>query len=168
VLLESEREKFAMLFETAPVGYVILDELGVIQKINKQGVHLLQRTESTAMIGKNFSTFITEDSHCSYYALLREITPMDSHAQREIRILTHDGTICFLQIDATRVKDISDNKYHYFITLTDIAMLKKIEHNLKQPSTRLNQTLEASETGIWMVNLFNKRIYFDAYGMRIL
>lgn len=167
-LLELERAKFARLFDAAPVAYIVVDDIGLIEAFNQRASSILEPIVSGGILGKNFSSFISEDSHNTYYSLLHEIIHNDFQAYREIKMLSTTGSDLFLQIDATCNEIPSTGKRNYFITLTDITPIRTAQDSLQESAQRFTHTLQASQTGTWMVNLFNRRIYFDEYAAQIL
>ncbi|WDF70714.1 PAS domain S-box protein [Sphingobacterium oryzagri] len=167
-LLERERAKFASLFDAAPVAYLVIDQTGVITSVNQRALDLLGVQFSGEVLGKNFSMFIAVDSHQRYYALLNEVAQFNSQAQRELRMLSSQQTDLFFQIDAVCHHHEGSDEPHYFMTLTDITPIRLAQNNLQETTDRFAQTLQASQTGTWMVNLSSQRIYFDEYAAQIL
>lgn len=165
--LEIERSKFAGLFHSAPVGYLILNPNGLIKEINQTGATLLNAHPSE-LHDKNLATFIVSDSQRDYYAFIKRTQISPNGAQCELRLKTENAKTKFIQFNATTVTNpITEEKAHY-ITITDITSAKKIQQRLTETSERLNQTLRASQTGTWMVNPDKKEIFLDEYSKNIL
>src|SRR5438876_403737 len=55
--LEASRNRYAELYDFAPVGYVDFDRHGIVQQINLTGAELLGRVRAR-IIGKPFSLFL--------------------------------------------------------------------------------------------------------------
>lgn len=68
--LESSRDHFAELFDTAPVCFVTLTQAGLIREINLPGMRLLG-TSNERVVGWPFLNFIALDDHRVFSAHLR-------------------------------------------------------------------------------------------------
>src|SRR5215468_6734947 len=56
--LEASRERYAALYDSAPVGYATLDRHGWIKEINLTGARILGRSRAT-LIGGTLASLIT-------------------------------------------------------------------------------------------------------------
>ena len=58
--LEEATQRYADLFELAPIGYVTFDRVGRIAEINLAAVHLLGGSHNR-LIGEQFALHVTKD-----------------------------------------------------------------------------------------------------------
>jgi len=70
--LDRERAKFVGLFDLAPVGYFILDYLGIVEEANQNGVDLLNIARQTILY-KRFQSFISSQSWEDFYNFLHRM-----------------------------------------------------------------------------------------------
>src|SRR5262245_54437194 len=68
--LERSRNRYAELFDFAPIAYVVLDERGVIENTNLNAAALLGVNRAHAT-GLPFILFVAEDEHRKFLAHLR-------------------------------------------------------------------------------------------------
>jgi len=129
--LEKSLISYADLFEFAPIGYFILDQYGVIEKVNDAGSILLGKWK-TQLIGKPFSIFIsTEFSQDEYYRSRNEIMGTEKLQQFECEIKRNDGTVFPALITSASVKDDKKNFKYFLSTISDISERKEQERKIK-------------------------------------
>ncbi|GGR40235.1 sensor histidine kinase [Deinococcus ruber] len=140
--LEQAHHRYADLFEQAPVGYVILDDTGVIQQINQTGCHQLGAMHRQ-LIGRRFSLFIATDQRVAFAALLQQLfqtparTAQPSNIyRRELQMLRQDGSEWDAQIEYAGLTE--GTRPMIRATLTDVGDLKRSQREVE----RLNETLE--------------------------
>jgi PAS domain S-box-containing protein len=157
--LEVERNKFSVLFESAPVGYVVVTPEGVISDINQTGLQLLQKPKFGVQ-GKPFTTYIDADDINAFYTFLRKIT---RNAERQSCILKLKNATSFFiaSIEGVGQTDSISATRKCYLTITDVTERFEIEQELKQASTRLELALSASNTGIWEINMQSGKVLLD-------
>ena len=88
-LLRNERERYAALFELAPVGYVITDSQGLILELNRMAADQLGR-EARFLRGKPLAALVGPERRAPFRALLREAA-RGSRWQDELPFVRSDG-----------------------------------------------------------------------------
>lgn len=88
-LLQRERERYAALFELAPVGYLITDSDGVILELNRMAAEQLGR-DVRFLRGKRLAALVGPERRASFRALLREAA-QGARWQDEVGFLSADG-----------------------------------------------------------------------------
>jgi len=164
--LELERQKFAELFNAAPIGYLILNQNGVIAEINDAGEVLLD-FKSKSAANRTLAGFIYPDDRYDYYGFINRLNTHPNRAQCEVRIFSVNEEIRFVRLDASLVvNSISDEKVFY-ITMHDITDSKKVQEQIKETTDRLNETLQASLTGTWRYKPYTNTFHLDLLSRRI-
>lgn len=166
-LLETERQKFARLFNAAPVGYLILTQGGYIKEINHTG-ELLLLGDSNGMKGKKLENFILNDSLHEYKSFLLRIQQSTERVQCEVRLRTKAMATKYVQLDGITVPAAAESERKHYITITDVTNAKKAQQHLWETTERLNQTLKVSLTGTWMIKSRGKEVFLDEYSRAIL
>lgn len=165
--LDQERAKFVGLFELAPVGYFILDYLGLVEEVNQNGVDLLSITKNSILY-RRFQSFIIPECWEDFYAFLYRIQHNDVKQSAEIRLIAPDNTILYTRMEGTAVPGILLTEIKYYITVIDITESRKAEKTLKDTKDRLEMTLKASATGTWSIKRAETDIFLDSHSLKIL
>lgn len=103
-LLEETRDRYADLYDFAPVGYMTLDESGVVQEINLTGAALLG-IERMHVVDKPFSSFLSPASITSFINCLRQTFEKPGKRDTEIQIRGKDGKTRLLGMISLAVGD---------------------------------------------------------------
>ncbi|TRX00903.1 PAS domain-containing sensor histidine kinase [Candidatus Methylobacter oryzae] len=85
--LTASRDTYAQLYDSSPVGYLTLNESGIIQKSNLAAASLLgkQREE---LVNKRFGKFIHPSDQDNYYLFIHHLLPKkNSHLNAKINTL---------------------------------------------------------------------------------
>ena len=113
--LELSRNKYAELYDFAPVGYFTFDSHGVIREVNLTGAQLLGR-ERRLLVNKPFSSFIADTDGKELFACHLESVLQRQGMQRcEISLAGKDGTLIHGQLQSITV-DVSENTDGYILS----------------------------------------------------
>ncbi|HET7332245.1 ATP-binding protein [Dyella sp.] len=83
------------LFECAPLGYMLLDATGCIQRINRHGATLLGR-EPSRLVGKPFSRWVVNSDKQLFYAHQCEVRRGEEDSSQQLRIKDRHGRVVSL------------------------------------------------------------------------
>ncbi|WP_342328860.1 PAS domain S-box protein [Pedobacter sp. FW305-3-2-15-E-R2A2] len=166
-MLESERSKFAGFFNLAPVGYFILDHLGMVEEANQTGADMLAISKSN-VLQKRFQSFIAPEDWENFYAFLHRMQSKDSKQSCEILVSLNGGQELYTRMEGIAVSDMFTGKSKYYVTVIDISESRNAQQKLIETSQRLEMTLTASGTGTWTMELGNNKVFLDAYSYSIL
>ena len=136
--VELAHNRYADLFEFAPVSYVVCDEAGLITQINKAGCEQLG-TGSSQLLGRHLSLFVDPRQLDRFTELLRQAfqTPrpeLGQHASEhrlpenyraEIRMLRRDGRRWDARLECTALARPQGMLAR--VVMTDISELKRAQ-----------------------------------------
>jgi chemotaxis family two-component system sensor kinase Cph1 len=128
--VELAHNRYADLFDFAPVAYVVLDETGLIEEINRTGCMQLS-TDRTQLLGRPFSLFVDPHQRDLFNALLSQTlqTPRSEQAphRADLRIVDQDGGRWDARIECTAL----DGPHGLLarMVLTDISELKRSQRD---------------------------------------
>jgi len=88
-LLDAERERYASLFDLAPVGYLVSDSDGVVRELNRMAAELLGR-EARFLRGKPLAALVGPERRAPFRALVREAA-QGVRWQDEVPFIRVDG-----------------------------------------------------------------------------
>lgn len=166
-LLELERTKFVDFFNLAPVGYFILDHIGLVEEVNQTGADMLAMPKSK-IIGHKFQNFIVENEWESFYGFLHLMNSVKSRRSCEIKVRMSNNQIYDTRMEGIAISDgmIKNNKY--YVTVIDISESKRAQQQLLKTTQRLEMTLNASGTGTWTMELGNNKLFLDEFSYAVL
>ncbi|MCK9637045.1 MAG: PAS domain S-box protein [Methylobacter tundripaludum] len=75
--LTASRDNYALLYDLSPVGYLTLNETGIIQKANIAASTLLGHTKQE-LINKRFGEFVHPSDQDNYYLFLRSLLTLNT------------------------------------------------------------------------------------------
>ncbi len=163
----AEKDKFAGLYDQAPVGYFILDEQGNIENVNQTGEDLLLLDgQRVSLI--SFREFISPEDLPAFDLFLQKVQESYRTQNLEIRLRLKDNKVLHTRIQGAAIQEPVTGSMHYYITVIDISESREAQELLKETKERLEMTLNASSTGIWSVELGSNRIEFDNFIYQIM
>lgn len=121
--LEDSRDRYADLYDFAPVAYMSLDKRGVIHKVNLTGATLLGQ-ERSRIIGTPFTRFLAQGEEITLFKHLERAYQSSGNVIDEVQLRGKDDAAVTVQIESrslgissqpgelcrTIVTDISERK----------------------------------------------------------
>jgi PAS domain S-box-containing protein len=165
--LEIERAKFVGLFDLAPVGYFILNYLGVIEDANQTGLNLLNSSRDV-ILNKRFQSFLSPDSYEIFFGFLHKMQNKDGKQTMEVKLELPNKKQTYTRIEGIAISHLISTQVKYYITVIDITESRYARKILQETTDRLEMTLKASSTGTWTANLVTGTVYLDDFSYDIL
>lgn len=119
-------EKYADLYNFAPIGYLTLRENGLIRSVNILGARLLGR-EAARLIGRNLQMFVAEEHASEVQAFLQRAFSGQANAACELVFVRDDRSTRTARISAVAPASGDDCR----MVLVDVTKLKRDEVALK-------------------------------------
>ena len=95
--LELARDKYADLYEFAPVGYLTLDDKGIIRNINLTATGLLKYTRDQ-LLEKPFTIFLTNGNSRDFFNALRTVMADNKEQNLELLLKCKDQTNLYVRL----------------------------------------------------------------------
>lgn len=165
--LDQERAKFVDLYDLAPVGYFILDYLGVVEEANQNGVDLLNSSKK-AILHQRFQSFIARQSWESFYNFLHKMQTTDGKQSAEMQLVLPDQQIIYTRMEGRAISSMISTEVKYYIAIIDITESRNAQQILKDTTERLEMTLMASSTGTWTIGFGTNKVFLDDHSFNIL
>jgi PAS domain S-box-containing protein len=178
---ETNRKKFENLFETAPNGYIIIDEDFAILKYNRTFAGMLG-LDSDYLKGKKLSDFIVSEYQDVIYLKLKKIFNSKEPVNFEAGLVTNNGNGKMARFDARHFSE--NNKDFLRISLIDITEKIEAENKLAEKNRHIavindtlkiqNEKLEKQKESLLNLNKElkrekeNARQYLDIAGVIIV
>jgi PAS domain S-box-containing protein len=127
--LDAARERYFDLYDLAPVGYVTVDETGLILEGNLTAATLLGVARGV-LVKRAFAQFIHSEDQGLYYRYRQQLfaapATVGKAAECELRLRRHDGTALWARLGTT-VASAATGTRVLRIILNDISVRKQAE-----------------------------------------
>ena len=153
ITIAESRDRYMDLYDFAPVGYLTVDQDGMIAEINLTGTKLLgvQRDKITR---HRFVLFVAMDDRDRWYLHLQNVLASENKLTCELLLQHSDGTSFFAKLDCLCLR-AADETISVRIVLTDIterkereAADKAAEQQFHKLATHLQNVREEEKTRI--------------------
>jgi PAS domain S-box-containing protein len=133
--LEASRDRYADLYDFAPIGYATFDKNGSIQEINLTGATLLGR-ERSRLIGLPFSKFLVKSDMKSFRDHLLQCKKNSQEVATELGMVVKGGGTLQVQLLSRAIRDEKRQVTQYRSAITDITERTQM-HNEMERAQRL-------------------------------
>ena len=162
--LEASRIRYSDLYDFAPVGYVLLNETGMILNANLTSATLLGVPRG-ALIKIQMARFILRDDQNIYYQHSNQLIETEIPQTFELRMIKKDETVFWARLQASLSHDSSGPPV-LRIVLSDITEQKQVERalqesELRESENRFRKLFEQHSAVILVLDAENGKI-FDA------
>jgi len=141
-LLERTRARYFELYDLAPVGYLTIDEAGIVLEANLTAASLLGVSRS-AILKQPWTNFVLPTDQDVYYMHRRELFASDVPRGCELRLRDVDGRPFWVRLEARIAQ--GDNLERISRTvLVDITERKRAEGTLQASETRHRLLLQSA------------------------
>jgi len=167
-VLESSREKYRDLYEHAPVGYLLVNDQGVMVKTNLTFCAMLGE-QRFKVIGKPFSQWICKEYQDHYYLFRQRCLVSETISNIDLQLCSLDGGKFFVRIQGI-CGEISGSKSGLRLTInviSDERELQSLKQELQEIARHLDCALDAADGGFWQLNLTNNTMRLDGRAARI-
>lgn len=119
--LEESRNRYADLYDHAPVGYLTVDQIGNILSINLTGAALLRKARPF-LIGKPFTSCFLDIDHQAFHHYLKEVFNSSGNATIDLKIGDTQDPLSFIRLEST----VTHDKNMCRMMMSDISQLRKM------------------------------------------
>ncbi len=142
--LEASRNKYALLYDFAPVGYFTFDREGAIQSVNLFGERLLGIVR-TGLIGQRFESFVADDDRFVFSNYLNTVFMSQGKETCRLRLSQPDNRRLYVRIEAM----VSESGDECLAVLVDITEKKMAELALSESEYNLAKAQSMTHVGSW-------------------
>ncbi len=126
--LQKSRREYEVLFESAPIGYFVLNKEGTIQDVNLYGANLLQ-ADRKYLYEKPFIVFVPRDSHEQFFKHLQRVFDESRLQSLEMAIVDRRGRKLWGRFES-RIQVDEQGKARCFMAVIDVTDRKRVEDDL--------------------------------------
>ncbi|AGA91196.1 PAS domain S-box [Thioflavicoccus mobilis 8321] len=135
--LEISRDRYAELYDRAPVGYCTLSALGVITGINLTATTLLGMPRER-LLGTSLARRLPKDPRPALRDLLRRVASTGEHQWAEVAIHRQSGgNALHLRLDCDLAR--AEEGLHYQCALLDITEPRRLLDRLRERERQLER-----------------------------
>ncbi|MBS1192714.1 MAG: hypothetical protein H6Q97_693, partial [Nitrospirae bacterium] len=139
--LEASRNRYADLYDFAPVGYLTFDKAGVIREVNLTAANLLG-IERRSLVKKPFSAFVSKDDRDAFQRHCSEVSEERTKQSIEIRLKRWKGTDFFALLESIAVEDPDGKAVTVRTAISDITGRTRAEKALQESELRYRSLFE--------------------------
>ncbi|MBN2528451.1 MAG: response regulator [Deltaproteobacteria bacterium] len=144
--LETTRARYQNLFESAPVGYMVLNSSAMIVDANI----LLEKylnTPAYALIGAPFSRFLTRDSEQLFRSRYRSFFETPHQKTFELELKPNQSGTTFVRIEASHPPANEANNLELLVAVIDITETRKAYNLVEEREQQLRQAEKMEAIG---------------------
>lgn len=140
--LEEARDLYADLYDFAPIGYITLDDRGVIRALNLTATRQLERSRSQ-LLNLPFNSLLAKDSSGAFFASIRATLDTNEPQSVELKVqLKNNRTMdIYLQMQP----DIREQLPELRVAVMDITSRKKLDLELLAAREAAEEASRASK-----------------------
>ena len=149
--LAESRERYASLYDYAPVGYLTLDGKGLMVEANLTLAEMLG-TERARLIRSPLSAFVSPEGQDVYYRHVQRMKETGQRQRYELKMQTGTGKAFWAQIDSVSMTAAESEDSQFRMTVSDITAQKRVEQGLRAAEERFQQISDNALVWIWEVD----------------
>ena len=150
--LELSRNKYAALYDFAPVSYFVFDPVGIIREVNLASSLLLE-TERQGLVRKPFAQFIADaEGRETFHRHLSSVLQQQTMLRCEIRIATPGGIATYGQLQSVAVAGKTQANL-ILTSIVDVTVRRQLEEKLQLAHDRLEETVQERTAELTRMNL---------------
>lgn len=166
VALEESRDRYAKLYEFAPVGYFTLTNTGLIAEVNLTGAMLLGE-ERSKLIRRCFAHFVVPQDQDRWERYFQNALRHGDKNNCELRLRCKGGAVFNVSLDS-QAAAAGGSEPGLWITLTDITLQAQAMDTLRSSEERLLLAKNAANLGIFDRDIANDRFKWDERVIELL
>ena len=164
-LLEESRDRYAMLYEFAPVGYLSFDELGRIQVMNLSAAAMLG-ADRLHITGKRLADYIVDADLPRFEEHLRECHAGIPNIKSELALKTARG-LRVVELISVRSRDEGHDAL-YRSAILDITERKRAAEALRESEAKLRWLIDNMPAVLWIKDEHGDLQYVSGNVVRVL
>ncbi len=129
--LRQSRDRFAKLFNQAPVGFLILDEAGMIIDANQAIAGMLGRDRSD-LLRKSFVQFVAAADQSLFLGSFRAFYKRPERKTIEVRLVAKNDPTLFARLEGRLITSETGDQDQFYLAVADISESRIAQAKLKQ------------------------------------
>jgi PAS domain S-box-containing protein len=144
--IAENRDRYADLYDFAPVGYVTLDPQGLIVEANLTGARLLG-TPRNSLLRKPFILFVAPGDRQAFQAYLRQLPADGAHQSCELELTPKHGPAVAVSLESLPMVEAGGKVTRYHTAITDITRRRNTGDTLRRSEEKFRLLYEKAPLG---------------------
>ncbi len=153
--LEDSRRQYFELYDLAPVGYLTIDEKGIIKRVNLTMADILGIPREN-LINSAFITYIKPNYKRTYHKHTQDVLKSQSKQQCDIELLSQNNIPLFASLNTIAVHNEKGDFKEFRIILTNITEHKQVEDAFAKKKDELQTIFDSSRSFIFYKDKKNR------------
>jgi PAS domain S-box-containing protein len=150
IALEASRERYANLYEFAPVAYLTLSSSCLITEINHTGATMLGM-ERSQLLNRRVDAFVAESDRDRWQRQFVSAMAQEGMRTFDLTLMRPDASQCTVQLRCLR-QDSWDSKPTLQVMMMDITERERSERAVERECVRLQTILRMASDGIHILD----------------
>jgi PAS domain S-box-containing protein len=158
--LEISRERYAQLYDYAPVGYATLDHVGSVRELNLTAAALLDYRREE-LVGRPLLTLLRTGERRRWLDYMVKLRTVPGSLTSEFEVQRRDKPGAILQFIGEASFDIHTPAGTIRLALLDITQQRHAEQALEESEGRFRTMADSAPVMIWVSGRDNACLYFN-------
>jgi PAS domain S-box-containing protein len=164
--LEATLERYCNCYEMAPVGYLTLNDKGIILESNPIAAVFLNKARDE-IVSQPLARFIFSEDHDIYYHHSNLVAKTGVEQGCEFRVLRKDHALVWIRMESRASQDAHGESI-YRVVLSDITELKRTDAALRDSIWRLESIIDGTHVGTWEWNVESGKVVVNEVWTKML
>jgi diguanylate cyclase (GGDEF)-like protein/PAS domain S-box-containing protein/putative nucleotidyltransferase with HDIG domain len=164
--LRQSEERFKLLFEQAPLGYLALDAKGCFVEVNQKWLDTFGYNKEE-VIGKWLGDFLCPE-YVDAFRQRFELFKTQGFIKSEVEIFSKEGKRLLIAFEGKIAYDSNGEFKQTHGIMQDITLQRETEKSLKESEERYRQLSEQSRTFTWEVDEQGLYTFVDHVSLSVL
>ena len=140
--LQESRDRYADLYDFAPVGYISVDNGGIVLEANFTACSMLG-VERESLLGSKFSSFVVPESQDTSYLYWRDVFATSHRRICELKLCRPDDTFFTVRLESIIRKTPDLPSPQCLVALIDVSDIKEARDALSQLNVNLQDRVSS-------------------------
>lgn len=156
--VETERQRYADLFQFAPDAYLVTDIKGTIQEANRAAAKLLDVSQQF-LVGKPLNLFYASAAHQTFLAKLSQLCSSNHVQEWEMPLHSRTSTSFNAALTVATIRN-QEGPIGLRWLIRDISERKRVEEELRESERRFRQLAENIHEVFWMSDVSGTQMLY--------